>query len=243
MKLSDYLKEYRKVNNLTQQDLADKLFVTKQAVSKWETERGLPDIETYRELSKLLNVSVDELLGLDKKEEELKKSNKKLFLIILITSIILVLSSIIVIGIVISNNKPKPNEVTNELDLEILEKANYVQEMLGFTLPSITSYDFLDFTEWKMDGNSQLPDQMFYLEFKEDLEIDHTWMRQLSDDILNSIPIMLGDIPNTCDYFKLFREVEKEEVDTILKSNEPIKYVLYSYMVDLKRLIVINFSY
>ena len=46
MKLADYLKQYRKENNLTQQELADKLFVSKQAVSKWETERGLPDIET-----------------------------------------------------------------------------------------------------------------------------------------------------------------------------------------------------
>ena len=51
MKLADYLKQYRKENNLTQQELADKLFVSKQAVSKWETERGLPDIETYKSLS------------------------------------------------------------------------------------------------------------------------------------------------------------------------------------------------
>ena len=68
MKLANYLKQYRKENNLTQQELADKLFVSKQAVSKWETERGLPDIETYKSLSTLLNVSVDELLGLENVE-------------------------------------------------------------------------------------------------------------------------------------------------------------------------------
>ena len=54
MKLADYLKQYRKENNLTQQELADKLFVSKQAVSKWETERGLPDIETYKSTLKMI---------------------------------------------------------------------------------------------------------------------------------------------------------------------------------------------
>ena len=94
MKLSDYLKKYRKENNLTQSDLAEKLFVSKQAISKWENDRGLPDIYTYPLLSDVLGVTIDELMGKDfvKKEipEEVKKNkNKKTKIIIIVSSIII----------------------------------------------------------------------------------------------------------------------------------------------------------
>lgn len=39
MKFSQYIKDYRKKNNLTQQELANKLYVTKQAISKWENDK------------------------------------------------------------------------------------------------------------------------------------------------------------------------------------------------------------
>ena len=74
MKISEYLKQYRKNNNLTQQDLADKLFVSKQAISKWENDRGLPDINTYPLISEVLGVTIDELMGVEptKEKEEVK---------------------------------------------------------------------------------------------------------------------------------------------------------------------------
>ena len=53
---------HRKRLNLSQQDLADRLSVTAQAVSKWETGAALPDIELLLELSKLYGVSINELL-------------------------------------------------------------------------------------------------------------------------------------------------------------------------------------
>ena len=68
MELSELLKEYRKVNNLSQTDLANKLYVSKQAVSKWETKRGYPDINTLKDIALLLDCSIDELVGLEKKE-------------------------------------------------------------------------------------------------------------------------------------------------------------------------------
>ena len=100
MKLADYLKKYRKDNNITQEELANKLYVTKQAVSKWETERGLPDIEMYKELSLLLGVSVDELLGLDKKDDANEKGVRSQKPLILISSICLILVCAIIITII-----------------------------------------------------------------------------------------------------------------------------------------------
>lgn len=54
---------YRKENKLTQEELAKKLGITYQAVSKWETEQSMPDISVLPNLASILNTSVDKLLG------------------------------------------------------------------------------------------------------------------------------------------------------------------------------------
>lgn len=56
------LKTARKSAGLTQEQLAEKLTVSRQAVTKWEADRGLPDIENIRQIARLLNVSIDYLL-------------------------------------------------------------------------------------------------------------------------------------------------------------------------------------
>jgi transcriptional regulator with XRE-family HTH domain len=61
--LSDKIKQYRSDNNLTQEEFASKLFVTRNAVSKWENEKGYPNIETIKDIAQLLGISIDELLN------------------------------------------------------------------------------------------------------------------------------------------------------------------------------------
>ena len=63
MKISERIKKYREENPITQQELADKLYVSKQAISKWENDKSLPDISMYPTIASLLNISVDELMG------------------------------------------------------------------------------------------------------------------------------------------------------------------------------------
>ena len=63
MDTKDILSELRKKNNLTQNELAEKVFVTRQAVSKWEIGESIPNAETLKLLSKLFNVSINTLLG------------------------------------------------------------------------------------------------------------------------------------------------------------------------------------
>ena len=60
--LGEKLKAARKSATLTQEQLAEKLLVSRQAITKWESDKGMPDIENLRRLSKLLNVSIDYLL-------------------------------------------------------------------------------------------------------------------------------------------------------------------------------------
>ncbi len=59
----EVIKRLRESKRLTQEELAEKLFVTSKAVSKWETGKGYPDISLLEPLAKALDISVIELLS------------------------------------------------------------------------------------------------------------------------------------------------------------------------------------
>jgi transcriptional regulator with XRE-family HTH domain len=63
MKFSDKLQQLRKRENFTQEELAERLYVSRTAVSKWESRRGYPSIDSLKAIAKLFSVSVDELLS------------------------------------------------------------------------------------------------------------------------------------------------------------------------------------
>lgn len=65
MKLCEKLVKLRKESGLTQEELAEKLFVTRTAVSKWENDKGYPGIDSLKLLSQVYNVSLDELISDD----------------------------------------------------------------------------------------------------------------------------------------------------------------------------------
>ena len=62
MTLGEKLKEARKQANLSQEQLSERLSVSRSAVAKWETDNGIPDVNNLKVISKLLNVSLDYLL-------------------------------------------------------------------------------------------------------------------------------------------------------------------------------------
>lgn len=66
MELGDKLKKLRKDRNYSQNQLADKLYVTAQAISKWENNKSVPDIINLVNLSDLYDVSLDYLIKSDK---------------------------------------------------------------------------------------------------------------------------------------------------------------------------------
>lgn len=69
MTLAEKLKSLRKQSNLSQENLAAKLGVSRQAVTKWETDAGIPDIENLISISRLFDISLDELLSTEKIEK------------------------------------------------------------------------------------------------------------------------------------------------------------------------------
>lgn len=63
METKDILLELRQKRGLSQEELAEKLFVTRQAVSRWENGETTPNVDTLKLLSKLYDVSINTLLG------------------------------------------------------------------------------------------------------------------------------------------------------------------------------------
>lgn len=60
--ISKYLQLLRKSNNYTQDDLAKKLGISRQAVSKWETGTSIPDLEVLLKISKLYDITINDIL-------------------------------------------------------------------------------------------------------------------------------------------------------------------------------------
>lgn len=73
--IGERLKELRKLNNLSQEQVAKELNITRQAISKWETDKTMPDIENIILLSKLYNVSLESIMG-EEEEKNIEESEK-----------------------------------------------------------------------------------------------------------------------------------------------------------------------
>lgn len=235
MKISEYIKKYRKDNNLSQTDLARKLFVTKQTISKWENDKGLPDIALYPTLSEMLNVSIDELMGKDVIiKEEPKKSTKKLKIIIpsVITGIIIILILACIITI---------------QGIKNFEKNKYIKETehyLNVNLPKVKVFVYNDFENWNTVNFSQYPQDMYYFIFQDGFfELDSSFKESLDEDITKYFPSVAKEYLYKCDCFKL---IDKDTLEVNPTPNpfddKYSRYVLYCIQKDTKRLIVINFE-
>lgn len=76
MEFNEKLCELRKNKGLTQEELAQALYVSRTAISKWESGRGYPSIDSLKEISKFFSVSIDELLSGEKIISIAEKENK-----------------------------------------------------------------------------------------------------------------------------------------------------------------------
>ena len=77
MELNEKLQELRKHKGMTQEELAEALFVSRTAVSKWESGRGYPNIESLKAISKFFGVTVDQLLSGEELLTISEEDNKK----------------------------------------------------------------------------------------------------------------------------------------------------------------------
>ena len=81
MEFNEKLQELRKNKGLTQEELAEALYVSRTAISKWESGRGYPSIDSLKEIAKYFSVTIDELLSsnevLNIAEEDNKQREKR----------------------------------------------------------------------------------------------------------------------------------------------------------------------
>lgn len=96
MRLGERLKEYRNQEGLSQEQLAEKLNVSRQAVTKWENDKGIPDIDNLIVISDELNLSLDELLKGNEnvKEKIISDSSAKKWHILVIIYLVAIVSYI-----------------------------------------------------------------------------------------------------------------------------------------------------
>ena len=66
MEFGEKLQELRKMKGMTQEELAEALYVSRTAISKWESGRGYPSIDSLKEISSYFSISIDDLLSGDK---------------------------------------------------------------------------------------------------------------------------------------------------------------------------------
>ena len=77
MEFYEKLQKLRKQKGLTQEELAEALFVSRTAISKWESGRGYPNIDSLKAISKYFSVSLDELLSSDEALTIAEEDNKR----------------------------------------------------------------------------------------------------------------------------------------------------------------------
>ena len=97
MEIGEKISKLRKKNNLSQEELAEKVGVARQTISKWELGETSPDLKQSKELSKIFNVSLDELTDNDIKDVLVEKTSNTEKL----AGIILKLIKVIVIFIIL----------------------------------------------------------------------------------------------------------------------------------------------
>ena len=135
-KLGNLIKKIRLENNLTQKELADKLGVTYQAVSKWENGKNAPDIAILKQISEDFNVEMDGLLNGEKQVKKKKTWKDRLIEII---PIIFVMIGIIVVAII--NQKPEEFEFktlsSKCTDFKITGSAAYNKDKTSIYISNI----------------------------------------------------------------------------------------------------------
>ena len=77
MEFNEKLQELRKNKGLTQEELAEALYVSRTAISKWESGRGYPSIDSLKEVAKYFSVTIDELLSSDEVLSIAEEDNKQ----------------------------------------------------------------------------------------------------------------------------------------------------------------------
>lgn len=140
MNLGNKIMTLRKKNNMSQEELAEKVGVTRQTISKWELEETSPDITQAKTLSNIFKVSLDELVSNDLNSiivEKISNTEKlagiiinilKVFGILILAFVLLMVFLIIIFSI--DNDRMRDNTIVGKYEIKCtLDNEDYVYEV------------------------------------------------------------------------------------------------------------------
>lgn len=114
MDFGQQIKKVRSDNQLTQEEMASKLNVSRQTISSWENNRNLPDLELVVQIAEKFNLSVDELLNGENLKEKLVKDGSEVTRNRLNRNVYLIGAGLLVIGLVLFLIKANSVEYVDE---------------------------------------------------------------------------------------------------------------------------------
>ena len=177
------LKQKRQEANLTQKELADLLFVSRQTISSWEVGRTYPDLETLVKISELFATPLDDLLKEDSQvikdiAEKVKKSERRKITSIILAALLLIVTSTSIIYGIKQYQHSQLNAHINQEGLKPNDLLNSTWEMnytpLDELQQSILSFDEKSLVLW--NNRNYMANITLDMEDEEISEIHGRWL-------------------------------------------------------------------
>lgn len=122
--LSDNIREYRKKSNMSQEELADKLGISRQSISLWENGQTQPTIDNIIAMSRIFNITSDMLLGnsdgITITQDKVPEKKRKTWPIVAIIIAIVVIIGVVIMAVFLGDNSPvEGNETSTPVDTQL----------------------------------------------------------------------------------------------------------------------------
>lgn len=233
MDIGKRLKQQRQEANLTQKELADLLFVSRQTISSWEVGRTYPDLETLVKISELFATPLDDLLKEDSQvikdiAEKVKKSERRKFTSIILAVLLLIVTSTSIIYSIKQYQHSQLNAHINQEGLKPNDLLNSTWEMnytpLDELQQSILSFDEKSLVLW--NNRNYMANITLDMEDEEISEIHGRWLEMgLVEGIATYEDVTIevkGDtyIVSAYGYSQEFTKLS----DTIIQDSNGIEY-------------------
>lgn len=240
---SENLKNARKAKNMTQLDLASKLFVTKQAVSKWESGKGYPDPETLPLISEILEISIDELMGkimdkVENKKIDLERAKFKKRFILLVSFLgVLIITSLMLVLFFTSRA------------YQGYKKINQIESTVNVYFPIKGKLETYDYNTWSKYDVFISISEMGYIVFtkekeielfEKDLQTNPYWI-DFASNLDEIIPYQASIYTNVCDYYMVYN-LDLNEYNLLPSQSGNYNYIFLCYQKENNRLIYFKYQ-
>ena len=220
-RIGKFIKTLRKKNNLSQQQLASKLGVSSQAVSKWENGKNIPDIAILKEISKQFNINIDDIIN--GKVNKSKQNRNNWIIIIILIIIIVLLSTYLIVkssNFEFKNVSSKCDNFTIYGNLAYNSKKStiYITKIKYCNEQDIEKYNEIECTLYEHSGKTETAISTY--NYKKDKVIT---LGEFLDNVTFSID----------NYERICREYKEDSLSLKIKATKNGKTTIYEVPLSL----------